>query len=129
MAKEYYIRIGEQQVPVSEEVYRAFKRPAWTERKRRKVRADMERSLDVFLDDGFDIPSDEALVDEIVEDKLLLEMLLAALAELTDDERSLIDALFYQEISEVELAKKLGIARTTLQSRKYKILEKLKKLL
>lgn len=43
--------------------------------------------------------------------------------------QSIIHALFYQEISEVELAKKLGIARTTLQSRKYKILEKLRKLL
>lgn len=48
---------------------------------------------------------------------------------LTDEETAIIHALFYQEISEVELAKKLGIARTTLQSRKYKILEKLRKLL
>ena len=46
-----------------------------------------------------------------------------------DEETAIIHALFYQEISEVELAKKLGIARTTLQSRKYKILEKLRKLL
>lgn len=129
MAKEYYIRIGDQQVPVTEEVYRAFKRPAWTERKRRKVRADMERSLDVFLDDGFDIPSDEALVDEIVEDKLLLEMLLAALAELTDDERSLIDALFYQEKSEREISKETGVPHPTIHSRKVSVLQKLKRLL
>ena len=52
-----------------------------------------------------------------------------ALRTLTDEETAIIHALFYQEISEVELAKKLGIARTTLQSRKYKILEKLRKLL
>ena len=52
-----------------------------------------------------------------------------ALRTLTDEETAIIHALFYQEISEVELAKKLGIARTTLQTRKYKILEKLRKLL
>ena len=52
-----------------------------------------------------------------------------ALRTLTDEETAIIHALIYQEISEVELAKKLGIARTTLQSRKYKILEKLRKLL
>lgn len=37
-----------------------------------------------------------------------------------------MNALFYQEVSEVGLARRLGIARTTLQSRKYKVLEKLK---
>ena len=127
MAKEYFIRIGDQQVPVTEEVYRAFKRSAWAERKRRKVRADMERSLDVFMDDGFDIPSDEALVDEIIEDKLLLEMLLEALAELTTDERRLIDALFYQDKSERDLAKETGIPQKTINNRKKAILKKLKK--
>ena len=35
MNKDYYILIDGEKVPVSEEVYRAFKRPAWTERKRR----------------------------------------------------------------------------------------------
>ena len=59
----------------------------------------------------------------------MLEKLNEALHTLTDEETASIHALCYQEISEVELAKKLGIARTTLQSRKYKILEKLRKLL
>lgn len=89
----------------------------------------MERSLDVFLADGFDIPSDEALVDEIVEDKLLLEMLLAALAELTDDERSLIDSLFYQEKSEREIAGEIGISSIAVHKRKHKILSKLRGIL
>ena len=60
---------------------------------------------------------------------VVLEKLNEALHTLTEEETSIIQALFYQEISEAELAKKLGIARTTLQSRKYKILEKLKKML
>lgn len=60
---------------------------------------------------------------------VMLEKLNEALHTLTDEETAIIHALFYQEISEVELAKRLGIARTTLQSRKYRILEKLKKLL
>lgn len=129
MEKGYYIIINGEKVQVTEEVYRAFKRPAWTERKRREVRADMERSLDVFLNDGFDIPSDDALVDEIVEDKLLLDMLLTALEELTADERSLIDALFYQEKSEREVANQNGISHQAVHKKKARILEKLKKLL
>ena len=60
---------------------------------------------------------------------VMLERLNEALHTLTGEEAAIIHDLFYKEISEVELAKKLGIARTTLQSRKYKMLEKLRKLL
>ena len=38
MDKEFFIVIDGEKVPISEEVYRAFKRPLWTERKRRQVR-------------------------------------------------------------------------------------------
>ena len=60
---------------------------------------------------------------------VMLEKLAAAIHTLTDEEKTIIHALFYQEISEVELAKKMGIPRTTLRSRKDKILEKLKELI
>lgn len=126
MEKEFLIIIDGEKVPVTEEVYRAFKRPAWAERKRRKVRADHERSLEAFMDEGQDISSGDPLVDEIVEDKLMLDMLFAALAELTDDERGLIEALFYQERSEREAAQDLGVPQTTLNYRKKKILKWLK---
>ena len=81
MNKDYFIVIDGEKVPVSEEVYRAFKRPAWAERKRRQVRADHELSLEAFAGDGFDIPSGDPLVDEIVADKLLLNMLFPLCAE------------------------------------------------
>ena len=132
MAKEYYILVDDEKVPVSEEVYRAFKRPAWAEKKRRQREQEngtTPLSLDSLTEAGFDIPSGDTLVDEIVEDKLLLDMLFAALAELTDDERGLIDALFYQEKSEREVARELEIPRNTFVYRKDKILSKLKNIL
>ena len=127
MKKEYTITIDGVQVPVSEEVYHAFKRPAWKERKRREVRSEKERSLEAFMDDGFDIPSEQALVDEIVADKLLLDELLSALEELTEDERRLIDALFYGGMSERDFARKTGIPQTTINYQKNRILNWLKK--
>mgnify|MGYP002682874343 CR=1 FL=1 len=69
MDKEYFIELNGRKIPVSKEVYYAFKRPAWKERKRRQVRAEKELSLEAFADAGFEIPSGQALVDEIVEDK------------------------------------------------------------
>lgn len=89
----------------------------------------LERFLEAFMDEGFDIPEDQALVDEIVADKLLLDVLLSALSELTDEERSLIDALFYQDKSEREVARETGIHRNTLSYRKNKILAKLKEII
>lgn len=41
----------------------------------------------------------------------------------------LFSFLFYMEISETQLAEKMGLARTTLQSQKYRILETLKDML
>jgi DNA-directed RNA polymerase specialized sigma24 family protein len=123
MDKEYFIELNGRQIPVSKEVYDAFKRPAWKERKRRQVRAEKELSLEAFSDAGFEIPSGQALVDEIVEDKLLLDMLSKALLELTDDE------LFFNDKSEREVAKEIGLSKTGVHKQKEKILSKLRNLL
>jgi len=127
MDKEYFIELNGRQIPVSKEVYDAFKQPAWKERKRRQVRTEKELSLDAFADAGFEIPSGEALVDEIVEDKLLLDMLFKALSELTDDERFLVNELIYQEMSERTVARETGLPQKTINNRKRAIINKLKK--
>ena len=124
MEKEYYILIDGQKIPVTEEVYRAYKQPVWRESKRAKVRAELEYSYDGMLEDGMEVASDE-LVEDIVADKLLLDTLLAELSELTEDDRS-IDALFYQVISERDLSKKTGVAQTAINYQKKRILAWLK---
>ena len=129
MDKEYFIELNGRQIPVSKEVYDAFKRPAWKERKHRQVRAEKELSLEAFADAGFEIPSSQALVDEIVEDKLLLDMLSKALSELTDYERFLINELFYNSKSERELSKETCVPRKTLAYRRTKVLKKLRRLI
>lgn len=129
MSKQRNIWIKGANVPVTEEVYRAYKQAEWREGKQNAVRADRECSFDFMLEHDFDgqAVTDQALVDEIVEDKLLLEMLLTALAELTADERGLIDALFYKEMSERDLSSETGVPQKTINNRKKAILKKLKK--
>ena len=129
MDKEYFIELNGRQIPVGKEVYDAFKRPAWKERKRSQVRAEKELSLEAFADAGFEIPSGEVLVDEIVEDKLLLDMLSKALSELTEEERVLIDELFFNDKSEREIAREIGVSQPAIHKRRNRILEKLKKLM
>ena len=123
MDKQYSIELNGRQIPVSKEVYYAFKRPAWREHKRRQVRAEKELSLEAFADAGFEIPSGEALVDEIVEDKLLLDMLSKALSELTEEERVLIDELFFNDKSEREIAREIGVSQPAIHKRRNRILE------
>lgn len=127
MKKDYYIRLKDGQiVPVSEEVYRAYKRPSWREAKAREVRLQKELSLDILEEDSVPI-TDGVLVEQIVEDKLLLEMLMKALDMLTEDERSLINEIFFNQHSEQETAAKSGITQQAVHKRKKYILGKLKK--
>lgn len=104
-------------------------RPVWKEAKRRKMRIKRELSLDWLYEHGHDIPLDGPLVHEIIEDKQLLDSLLAALDRLNDTERSLIDALFYQNKTERELSRETGMPQKTINNRKWAIINKLKKLL
>jgi DNA-directed RNA polymerase specialized sigma24 family protein len=55
-------------------------------------------------------------VEDVAVRAVMLEKLNEVLRTLTDEETASIHALCYQEISEVELAKKLGIARTIASS-------------
>ena len=127
MGNEKYIWFDGEKINVSEEVYRAYYRPVWREAKQREVRDDMEYSLNALEDSGFEAVSDDKLIDEIVEDKLLLNMLVEALAELTDDERGLIDALFHEDKSERQIAAETGVPHPTIHSRKNAVIKKLKK--
>ena len=59
-------------------------------------------------------------------DKLLLDMLMSALDELTAEERGLIDALFYEDRSEQAAADALNISQQAVNKRKRRILAKLR---
>ena len=147
MEKEFYIFINGEKLSVDEEVYRAYYQPEWAEKKRKSREqrcrnADGSRcngnchncvsesdngvlSLDLLAEDGYE-PADETDIQEIVADKLLMDELHKALAELTEDERALIDALFFQEKSERTVAAERHVQQNTITYHKKKILNKLK---
>ena len=127
MAEAYYIEISGERIPVSEAVYHAYKRSQWREAKQRRVCIEREYSLDALEDDGYNIASSEASVDDVVVDKLLLACLFEALAELSGEDRRLIGALFYEGKSERDVSAVMGIPFTTLNYRKHKILQRLRK--
>ncbi len=129
MSKDRYVWLDGIKVPVSEEVYRAYYRPEWREAKQKDVRGDNEYSLDALEDIGFEAVSPDALVDEIVADKLLLDELYVALAELTDDELSLIDGVYFRDQPFREYARQAGTNHTNVIRQHKRVIDKLRDLL
>ena len=132
--EKYYIGLNGQIFEVSKELYETYykgqrKEKYFTYDLKMIVVPSREDSYERLLEAEKQFAEEAEDVEDVAVRAVMLEKLNEALHTLTDEETAIIHALFYQEISEEELAKKLGIARTTLQSRKYKILEKLRKLL
>lgn len=144
--EKYYIGLNGQTFEVSRELYEAYYKGQRKEKyfthdlKQEHIKVDKETGERIIVpsrEDSYErlleaekqFAEDAEDVEDAAVRAVMLEKLNEALHTLTNEEAAIIHALFYHEISEAELAKKLGIARTTLQSRKYKIFEKLKKLL
>lgn len=142
-----YIKIDEQQIPVTEEVYRAYKRPAWAEHKRRErekrcrdengnrctkdcSKCDKQRtgsilSLDSLTEESGFEPSDTVDIAELVADKLLLEELYIALEELDPDNRRIME-LYGIGKSEREIATDIGLSQKAINKRKTKLFAQLR---
>jgi DNA-directed RNA polymerase specialized sigma subunit len=131
MAKERHIWLNGVNVAVTEEVYRVYKRAEWREEKQRKASMVRECSYDFMCEHGTDgrTANEQKLVEDIGADKMLVDALYAALAELTDDERRLIHALYYKEKTERDVAMKLGATHQAVHKKKANILLKLLDLL
>lgn len=145
-----YLKIDGQQIPVTEQVYRADKRPTWAERKRKErekrcvisngrdgtkrctgdcSKCDKQRtgsvlSLDKFTEEGFEV-ADPVDLAELVADKLLFEELYAALEELDPDNRRIIE-LFSIGKSEREIAADIGLSQKAINKRKTKLFAQLR---
>jgi RNA polymerase sigma factor (sigma-70 family) len=110
---------------VSEEVYAAYKRPAWRERKQEKARRGKEVSWDALREKRRDVPARQLPVEELVEIREKRDRLSAALAKLDDGERRLIQALFFEERSEREVAREIKLSQKAINKRIHVVLKKL----
>lgn len=86
-----------------------------------------EDSLERLAEQEVQFAGEAESVEETVLRKLQYEQLHKALSLLPDDERELIDRLFFQGQTEREAAEYMGIYRNAVHKRKNRILKKLKK--
>ena len=90
-------------------------------------------SLDGFVDgegNVLDFIADEAAdIAETVVNAVMVDRLKAALSLLSDSEQALIQAIFFDELSEREVGLRLGLTQSVVNKRKAKILAKLNKIM
>ena len=94
-----------------------------------KVQPEREVSLEKLIDEDWDYPADELETEDFVLRQIEIDELHCCLGQLSDDERALIQALFYEGMTEREYAKEIGLSKTALHARKIKVLAILKDLL
>ena len=143
-ADRKHIWIDGQLIEVTEEVYDAYMKG---DRKIRYFEADLktervvldedghvkrvipsrEDSLDRLTDDNAaQFPDTQESVEEVVLRRLSIDELHEAFTYLNEKEWHLIDALFFQEMTEREYAKRIGISQPAVHKQKNRILAKLR---
>ena len=89
-----------------------------------------EDSLDRLLSDNKRQFSDDSeSVESIIQTNDEIDKLHNALNQLSADEWAIIKMFFYDEMSERDTAKVLGISQVAVNKRKHRILKKLKKII
>ena len=96
----------------------------------KKIIPSREDSLDRLLSDNKRQFSDDSeSVESIIQTNDEIDKLHNALNQLSADEWTIIKMLFYDELSERDTAKVLGISQVAVNKRKHRILKKLKKII
>lgn len=88
-----------------------------------------EDSLERLIEQGMQFAEDTEGIGENVLRRHRYAQLHMAISLLSDDERDLIDRLFFRDQTEREAAAEIGVCRNAIHKRKNRILEKLKKFL
>ena len=132
---KFYIKVREELVEVTQEVYLTYYRA----RRRELAQIEKERRHRVLSYDAFDTSGTlgaEMLADtasdepeDIVIARLMAKKLHTCLSKLSEEERRLVQLLFFENTSERAAALKLGLSAMTVHNRKERILAKLLKLM
>ena len=118
---------------VTEEEYRNYYRPWWQQKKHeQRNREAMERngyteeSYEEWKENDMRTELFSESMEELAEKRMLLDVLRDAMDSLLPEERELAMKVFGEEMQVSEFAKSKNESRTTVSSRKQRVLEKLR---
>ena len=131
--KKYYIRLPEACVEVSKEIYVEFYRLE----RRLKTLEERDQRNGLISYNSFD--TDDGLGEEYVADlkssnledlaiaRLIQRKVRSCIALLPTEDQKLIYSLFYEQMTEAELGKCMGMSQAAISKRKDQIIKKLQK--
>ena len=125
-----------EEVEVTREVYQAYRRTGWGIENNDASFFDHEIQMSGLIggEEGAyenfkEFIDTENIPDNTVLKKLEIEALRKALSALSDTDKALVQALFYEGLTEQEYASQVGISQQMINRKKQRILKLLKKLL
>lgn len=128
MGKQFHIKLKDGNIiPVTEEIYREYKRPEWREKKRMIARNQKEISFDLLQEVGYEIIGEKPTVEETVIMNIAKLKLREAISSLSETDRFILYELFYQGHSLRYVAQILEINHNAVVKRRDRILKKLRK--
>ena len=133
MPKEYYLYVNGQRVEVSEQIYKVY----WREKEHEKYLEQVDKKNHLLFfssldhDGNFvDNLADESVdVEKIIETQILIETVRKAMSELNDEERDIIERLYFNDETLSSVARSKKVSYQAIQWRKNNILKKLKVIL
>ena len=130
MAKEYYLYVRGQKVKVSEDIYKVY----WREKEHEKYLEQVDKKNHLLFFSSLDhdghfvdnIADESVDVEKIVETQMMIEAVRNAISRLNEEERDIIERLYFNDETVRSVAKLKSITHPALIKRRNKILEKLK---
>lgn len=133
-ADKFFIPLHGMLMEVTEEIYRDF----YKSQRRQKYIDERSAengdfSYDMLTTDDFNgedilVDTSQEISDAVIH-KIMLDKLRDSLLLLSGDEQKLIQEIYFDGLSERNLAEKYGVSQVAIHKRKVKILEKLKKII
>ena len=131
MAREYYLYVRGEKVKVSEDIYKVY----WREKEHEKYLEQVDKKNHLLFfsslnhDGNFENNLEDKNVDveKVVATQIMIEALRNAMSKLNEEEREIIERLYFNDETLRAVAKTQNISHPALIKRRDKILEKLKK--
>ena len=115
------------EIEVSDEFARQYEQIETEEKRVNRKETRRHQSLETLIESGFQIVDPESDIEEKAFQNDDIAQLYKAFAVLTEEQKWLIQQVFYYDRKQSEIAAELGIDPTAIRNRLRKIYDKIKK--
>lgn len=115
------------EIEVSDEFARQYEQIETEEKRVNRKETRRHQSLETLIESGFQIVDQESDIEEKAFQNDDIAQLYKAFAVLTEEQKWLIQQVFYYDRKQSEIAAELGIDPTAIRNRLRKIYDKIKK--